>query len=422
MQCASCSAHYDSDQVVCPQCRKPASSSEISDKNSQVFLPLDDTASTPDKSAAGTPTSPTLIEFPGVSARRQQPQWRKDLSERVRMIQERRAKESNYTSARRTMAEAATDERDAGVPRLVPHVDPPPVNPLVAAALRRIERARESAAMHVPRSIGRGGAATAVARVHDVMEEAAHDLNQTLPTAPEIVVAAAHPSAAAQLPETKKEAAPADAVKAHKLVAIPTQPITKNEFAVEMAAAVTEPEFEIKVKDAPKTRRVISEVVDDALLARREAEREAERGTMTAPTEILDDQASVAARATAVAVDLFVVAFAASPFAAIIELTSGNWGDWRVAASMIGIVALVLFLYSAAAVALAGRTWGMSLVSLFVVDVKTGLPPTLGQSVRRAFFFLISFVTLGLGALYSLYDAERRALHDHLSNTIVVRD
>lgn len=144
MQCASCSAQYSSDQAVCPQCQKPASSSEKVENNIQVSLPLDNPA--PEESAAGAQTPPTLIEFPGVSARRQQPQWRKDLCERVRVIQERRAHESNHAGAR-TRAERATKVKtaDAGVPRLVPHVDPPPVNPIVAAALRRAERARESA-------------------------------------------------------------------------------------------------------------------------------------------------------------------------------------------------------------------------------------------------------------------------------------
>ncbi len=425
MQCASCSAQYSSDQAVCPQCQKPASSSEKVENNIQVSLPLDNPA--PEESAAGAQTPPTLIEFPGVSARRQQPQWRKDLCERVRVIQERRAHESNHAGAR-TRAERATKVKtaDAGVPRLVPHVDPPPVNPIVAAALRRAERARESAAMPIHRSVGRshGGAATAVARFTDATEEAAHDFNQVSPHAPEIVAAAAPP-----LPATKKDSLPADTAKAHKLVALPTQSTAKNETAVATTLTKTklEPEVklpkpEVKIKDAPKPRRVLSEVVDDALLAKREAEQEAAQGTASARAEIFDDQASVAARAAAAAVDLFTVAFFSIPFAAFIEFTSGNWSDWRVAASMIGIVALVLFLYSAAAVALAGRTWGMSLVSLFVVDVKTGLPPTLSQAVRRAFFFLISLVTFGLGALYSLFDAERRALHDHLSNTIVVRD
>ncbi|MBA2340597.1 MAG: RDD family protein [Pyrinomonadaceae bacterium] len=363
----------------------------------------------------------TLIEFPGVARSKQQPQWRRDLSERVRVIQERRAQEVNHvetrTTGKRASIAASVEASEAGVPRLVPHVEPAPVNPIVAAALRRIERARESAAMMpVSRSIGRsnGSAATAmaVAHVSDVAEEAEQNVNTALAIVPEAV--AAPPS------ETKKESNGTDPViKTHKLVAIPAHPIIKNEAPVEAAAIETKPAVEIQLDT--RSRRVISEVVDDALIAKREAEQEAARSA-TVPSEIFDDQAPLAARSVAAVVDLLIVAFVASPFAAIIELTSGNWGDWRVAASMVGIVTLVLFLYSAAAIALAGRTWGMSLVSLFVVDVKTGLPPTLAQAVKRAFFFLLSIVTLGLGALYSLFDAERRALHDHLSDTIVVRD
>lgn len=429
MECASCRAAYASDLIVCPRCQNPAPVSASGEHTPQAFSDNSTEVSTYGATRMDTTAAKqtTLIEFPGV-ARKQQPQWRKDLSERVRLIQERRAQEAILTEApavaeptsvinNTTDTAADADATEASVPRLVPHVEPAPVNPIVAAALRRIERARESVAMMsaVTRSGGCGGAATAmaVAHVSDVAEEAEQNtIVARHAAAPEVV--------AAPPLESKREANGTDvAAKAHKLIAIPTQPVTKNESPIVAAAIKTKPALEIQ--DKPQPRRVISEVVDDALIAKREAEREAARSA-TVPTEIFDAQAPVAARLVAGVVDLLIVAFAASPFAAIIELTSGNWGDWRVKASMACIAALALFLYLAAAIALAGRTWGMSLVSLFVVDVKTGLPPTLGQAARRAFFLLLSIVTLGLGWLYSLFDAERRALHDLLSDTIVVRD
>ena len=85
----------------------------------------------------------TLIEFPGVT-RSAVPEWRKELSERVREVQERRAREA--------AREAAEDERrrleaavNAPQLELLPPTEMPAINPLVAAALKRIERAHQTA-------------------------------------------------------------------------------------------------------------------------------------------------------------------------------------------------------------------------------------------------------------------------------------
>src|SRR5688572_32411751 len=98
------------------------------------------------KATGDSPTSPaerksTLIEFPGIS-RNSQPEWRKELSERVREIQERRAREAarEAAEAERQRAEAAINQPQL---ELLPPAPMPPMNPLVAAALKRIERAQD---------------------------------------------------------------------------------------------------------------------------------------------------------------------------------------------------------------------------------------------------------------------------------------
>jgi uncharacterized RDD family membrane protein YckC len=80
-----------------------------------------------------------------------------------------------------------------------------------------------------------------------------------------------------------------------------------------------------------------------------------------------------------------------------------------------------MFLYHTCSVALAGRTFGMSLCGLQAVDARKASVPTTGQCMRRAFVFMLSLATGGLGLLYSLFDAEGRAAHDVLSGTVVVR-
>jgi hypothetical protein len=136
--------------------------------------------------AAVEAATSTLIEFPGVPPK---PQWRKELSERVREIQQRRALEAEREAEATTTARpskqhvsggaagthettanaSATVENSAPPLGLVPAPpDAPKPNPLVVAALKRIERAHQQAAQQqpMPRSHrGGGAAATAVARV-----------------------------------------------------------------------------------------------------------------------------------------------------------------------------------------------------------------------------------------------------------------
>ncbi|HJU53319.1 MAG TPA: RDD family protein, partial [Pyrinomonadaceae bacterium] len=246
-----------------------------------------------------------------------------------------------------------------------------------------------------------GAAAAAVARVAE--EQYQPETKQVVSQTP---IAAVMPvEAPAQPAEDEKntKAKAAETTREHSLIVVPAQPAKK-------APAV---------ESKPQPARAVA------------TESPVESGSVSSNEELLrtdseeefyDDRAPVGARLAGSVIDLLVVAFASSPFAAIIELTNGNWADWRVVASMGGIVVIVMFLYLTAATALAGRTWGMSLVSLRAVDAETGLPPTTRQAVGRALLYVLSLVTLGLGLIYALFDAEGRTAHDHLSGTIVVRD
>src|SRR6185295_8299621 len=100
-------------------------------------------ASSPQDSTRPTEKRSTLIEFPGVS-RNSMPEWRKELSERVREVQEKRAREAAHeaAAAERRRIEAAIHPPQL---ELLPPAPLPEVNPLVAAALKRIERAHQTA-------------------------------------------------------------------------------------------------------------------------------------------------------------------------------------------------------------------------------------------------------------------------------------
>jgi uncharacterized RDD family membrane protein YckC len=69
--------------------------------------------------------------------------------------------------------------------------------------------------------------------------------------------------------------------------------------------------------------------------------------------------------------------------------------------------------------ALTGRTWAMRLMSMKVIDTKTGLIPTGGQSIGRSFFYLLSLATV-LGILTPLFSREGYTAHDRFTRTAVV--
>jgi uncharacterized RDD family membrane protein YckC len=371
--------------------------------------------------AAATATS-TLIEFPGVPPK---PLWRKELSERVREIQQRRALEA----AREAEASAprgghvssgiaddptadVTAENSATPLGLVPAPpEAPQPNPLVVAALKRIERARQSNPLPPMTRASRGGAATAAV---------AHVVEENFQPAPETELIHGHavsPTLDAQAGQTAVVEEVEKTVE-HARTAPP--------LAIVPPAAPAAKAVETSEATQARARRHIPLVADESALSQIDAQMHAavlsNHVEVAEKNVLIDDHAPVSKRIAGGIVDLLVVGFASTPFAAIIELTSGNWGDPRVAASMGGIVVVLMFVYLMVATALAGRTWGMSLVSLRTVDAVTGMAPTTGQCIRRAVGYMLSLATLGLGLLYALFDAEGRTAHDHLSGTIVIAD
>ncbi len=436
MLCAACRAVYASSLAACPLCHTPARTDAAAQTYRRITMtPSARQEQTPananDHAAqAIAPAASTLLEFPR-PGRAPKPQWRKELGERVREIQQRKAQEAaretesdapaTNTTARADAPLAATQpaaatpsalERPEQTLGLVPPAPAPEVNPLVVAALKRLERARQPPVPQ-PRMSGRGRGATAVARVaredYQVAVEEAQPVapteqllaigQTTTETLPQIDAATIE-----QAPTTLQPEAHVEAPRTVNLVVVPVQqPAQQPAQSVDARA---------------KARRHVPIVLDDAYLARREA---LERADETPAAAQATDYAPLIKRVAGGIIDLLVVAFAATPFAAIIELTNGNWTDPRVAGSLGGIVVVLLFLYLMASTALAGRTWGMSLLALRTVDAVTGHAPTTGQCVRRAIGYLLALATGGLGLLYALFDAKGRALHDLLSGTMTVR-
>jgi uncharacterized RDD family membrane protein YckC len=307
------------------------------------------------------------------------PEWRKELSERVREVQEKRARE-----AAREAAEAERQRLEAAINppqlELLPPAQMPAMNPLVAAALKRIERAHQPAPSESrqPRST----LATAVAYAP---EREDNDMSETVPSNPQL----------AYEPEVQVVEPVVTVEKAHHL------------------AVVTVSEPVVAKVDPPKSpKRLI--IDDDPALNYLDS---------ISKTICVDDlnrrSASAFRRLVCALLDLIFCVVLSSPIAGAMYLTGSNLRDPKVIAVLAGSVVVVTFIYLTLMTALTGRTWAMRLLSLRVIDTKTGLIPTGGQSIGRSFFYLISLATV-VGLFFALISREGYTVHDRFTRTAVV--
>jgi len=130
MQCPSCRAVYSNGLSSCPRCKAPASKSFPESETNRVVNTEESIQASANLSSteiveetSPAPVTSTLLEFPGVS-RASRPQWRKELSERVREIQERRARESDEVVPK-TVEQPAAVETSAPQLGLVPQPEMP---------------------------------------------------------------------------------------------------------------------------------------------------------------------------------------------------------------------------------------------------------------------------------------------------------
>jgi uncharacterized RDD family membrane protein YckC len=346
---------------------------EAESSNDVDMEPTGDTLSQPQ------PKKSTLIEFPGVT-RSSVPEWRKELSERVREVQERRAREAAREAAQVERQRVAT-AIDPPQLELLPPTEMPAINPLVAAALRRIERAHQTAPTETRHT--RSTLATAIAYA-PAREE--NDMNETVgPPTTQLTFE----------PEIAVEEPPLAVEKTHLVVVPPSEP---------------EP---APVPRSPK--RLIRDDPNDPALNYLDS--------ISRTLRVDDSQtqsASAFRRLFSALFDLVFCVLLSSPIAAAAYWTGNNLQQPRVMAVLAGSFVVVTFVYLTLMTALTGRTCGMRLLSLKVIDRKTRLIPTGSQSIGRSFVYLISLATV-LGTLSALFSREGYTVQDRVTRTAVVR-
>ena len=386
----------------CPSCGAISENANCCD---DLLLGINETQELPDEatiqthevlmnSAIDRQTQPetkksTLIEFPGVN-RNSVPEWRKELSERVREIQERKARDA----ARDAVAIELHETQPTDAPpqlELLPPTEMPAMNPLVAAALRRIERAHQTSAPDKRQH--RNAYATAVAYAPAREENEPEVLSSITP---DLVF-----ESEVETQLSVETEALHQIEKSHNLVVVP-------------AVELPEPETK-KAQPVPVPKRLIVDDPNDPAL------NYLDSITRTIRVDEIDTRRPAAfRRLIGGIIDLIICALLAAPIGFAMWMTGTNLRDPRAIEVLAGSLVVVTFIYLTLMTALTGRTWGMRLLSLRVIDIKTGLIPTGGQSLGRSFLYLISLALAGLGILYALISRDGYTFHDRATRTAVI--
>lgn len=135
-----------------------------------------------------------------------------------------------------------------------------------------------------------------------------------------------------------------------------------------------------------------------------------------------EDLASFSMRFNAGLFDLIIGAFASLVLLAPFILLGGSWFTTAGLFAFLATCSIVMFIYMTTAVGMFGRTFGMKMFSLEIIDIEENDYPTFHQAAVSAAVYLLSLGLGGSGFLTILFTDDQRAVHDIVSGTLMVKD
>lgn len=355
--------------------------------------PVSETPKSATTDIAAKPTSPTLVEFHSKNSI--VPEWRLQLQNAVRQRQgqsrtELPVAEQHLIAPRAKLVTSGANALKAEIveaPKPTTHK-----NPDLARALERIEKSRQKF----------------LVEEETVIAPTAPKANKNFP----FYIAAKTNEADIKPAETNP---PIGTFAKPKLAAPPTLEKVKldtnklpplsaqisESFAV--PPTVLEKTFETKAKAEVK---IVS----------------GEEASEVEESEEYDDCPTFAMRFNAGLFDLIIGSFASICLLAPFMLIGGNWLSGAGFFAFAATSAIVMFVYLTTAIGFYGRTFGMRLFSLELVDIEGEEYPSFHQAAVSSSVYLLSLAFGGLGFLTVFFNDEKRAAHDLVSKTIIVKE
>lgn len=352
-------------------------------------------------------TSPSLVEFHTENATL--PEWRLQLQNTVRQRNGRHQNDAPKTIAE-TKRQPNLTTKGATALKIEPVLEisepenAPVGNQKLASALERIKNSRQKFLVEE---------ATAEAAIEPPPTPAKPNKNYPFYIASktneadvktpvnEIVNAAvAKPTLAASLRTETKD------LDTNKLPPLPVQFKVETEAPIEPIASVT---IESKIET--------NTIIENKIVA-------VEEKTPTVEPEIEenDDIAPFAMRFNAGLFDLIIGSFLSLIMLAPFILMSEGWSSFAGISAFLATCAVVMFVYLTTTISMYGKTFGMRLFSLELIDAEDEDYPTLHQAAVSSAVYLLSLAFGGIGFLTLAFNEEKRAAHDLISGTVVVKE
>ncbi len=373
-------------------------------------------------------TSPTLIEFQNKNA--VLPEWRLQLQNSVR-----RRNGNGQTETTNAVAYSQTVSVSKGANALkaeaLEHSAPVQTgdevssgNPTLEKAMRRIEASRQKyfveekpAQSHL----------TIVQNQPKTFPHAVPNVERVLTSKKVENPPATLPTAQGLAPQ-EKNAASLTEVKGEKEVR--AEKFDTNKLPPLHVKAKLSSSFEKRSIELTKLKTEVSETIGKqinsfdvkSVAARAIAEVTSYEESQIAEYEEADDRAPVALRFNAGLFDLIIGSFLSVILLAPFMLSSGNLFTLQGLFAFLATCSVVMFVYLTTTIGTMGRTLGMRLFSLEIIDIEENAYPTFHQAAVSSSVYLVSLAFGGIGFLTLFMNDEKRAAHDLLSGTIVVKE
>jgi uncharacterized RDD family membrane protein YckC len=367
-------------------------------------------------------TSSTLVDFPGRHANF--PAWRKELQSKIKEYQTGSLRSSalnNQMFAGNTaLAMALVDAPDAEQ------------HPLLEKVLRKIETSRQKYEKAGRNSSSRDNMPPAIAPIPTGPDSPAGFPPVTNLKAPATITA---------MPVRVRESVYDPGASKGNNYNLSIVQLPHRTKVVDLRANPDEPEKNYTTGKLHEMRPISAisgslskKVVTYANAARAEAVAASALKTLKAKpgfaqfenvepaAEASDELASLAFRFNAALFDSIIGGFLSLLLLTPFILLGGQWFTMEGFFAFLATAAIVMFIYLTVAVGLVGKTFGMSIFGIEVVDVDDNEYPTFHQAAVNSSVYLLSLAFAGLGFLTMLMNDERRCLHDLLSGTVVVRE
>jgi uncharacterized RDD family membrane protein YckC len=350
---------------------------------------------------SGPKTSPTLVGFQAKNA--VMPDWRLQLQNTVRQRKGAPVQRTDAV-ADNSQARLVTQGANALKAEIVEEPKPAPAvheNPKIAKALERIDQSRKTFLPETKKPATKPAAASAKTNY------------------PFNVVSRNQSALPARTPDGKPAMSDPPRPKL-----VPTFKIDKKKFDTnKLPPLPEEPMMQKSVEAVPEPITAPAEIPAPSVPEISIHAKRAVTAELTlADGDEIEDLAPISMRFNAGLFDVIIGAFGSFALLSPIVIAGGNWFSLSGLAAFAAVWATVMFIYMTISIGMYGKTLGMRMFGLELIDAAENDYPTFHQAAVHSAVFLLTLPLLGLGFLPMVFNEEQRAAHDLAAGTIIVTE